>query len=255
MLLIFIGGVIGLLVGGFPGLIVGVGVGYLARWILRCALRHALRHGLAKLQAQFLDSTFAVMGALCKADGAVSRDEIKAAEALFERLHLSPEQRESAKEAFERGKGPNFALDAEVRKLARLCRGRGPMLQTFLQLQLTAIAANGVVDPAEHEMLVRVARGLGLSENDVARLESLLRASISGSSGKEQLNDAYAALGVSPSASDAQVKRAYRRLISENHPDKLASKGLPENMREVAEEKTREIAAAYERIKVARQLA
>ena len=251
MLLIFIGGVIGLLVGGFPGLIVGVGVGYLARWILR----RALRRGLAKVQSQFLDSTFAVMGALCKADGAVSRDEIKAAEALFERLHLSPEQRESAKEAFERGKAPDFALDAEVRKLARLCRGRGPMLQTFLQLQLTAIAANGVVDPAEHEMLVRVARGLGLSENDVARLESLLRASTSGSSGKEQLNDAYAALGVSPSASDAQVKRAYRRLMSENHPDKLASKGLPENMREVAEEKTREIAAAYARIKVARQLA
>lgn len=251
MLLIFIGGVIGLLVGGFPGLIVGVGVGYLARWILR----RALRHGLAMVQSQFLDSTFAVMGALCKADGAVSRDEIKAAQALFERLHLSPEQRESAKEAFERGKAPDFALDAEVRKLARLCRGRGPMLQTFLQLQLTAIAANGVVDPAEHEMLVRVARGLGLSENDVARLESLLRASTSGSSGKEQLNDAYAALGVSPSASDAQVKRAYRRLMSENHPDKLASKGLPENMREVAEEKTREIAAAYERIKVARQLA
>ena len=251
MLLIFIGGVIGLLVGGFPGLIVGVGVGYLARWILR----RALRHGLAKVQSQFLDSTFAVMGALCKADGAVSRDEIKAAEALFERLHLSPEQRESAKEAFERGKAPDFALDAEVRKLARLCRGRGPMLQTFLQLQLAAIAANGVVDPAEHEMLVRVARGLGLSENDVARLESLLRASTSGSSGKEQLDDAYAALGVSPAASDAQVKRAYRRLMSENHPDKLASKGLPENMREVAEEKTREIAAAYERIKVARQLA
>ncbi|QIT54476.1 co-chaperone DjlA [Aquisalimonas sp. 2447] len=251
MLLIFIGGVIGLLVGGFPGLIVGVGVGYLARWILR----RALRRGLAKVQSQFLDSTFAVMGALCKADGAVSRDEIKAAEALFERLHLSPEQRESAKEAFERGKAPDFALDAEVRKLARLCRGRGPMLQTFLQLQLTAIAANGDVDPAEHEMLVRVARGLGLSENDVARLESLLRASTSGSSGKEQLDDAYAALGVSPSASDAQVKRAYRRLMSENHPDKLASKGLPETMREVAEEKTREIAAAYERIKVARQLA
>ena len=251
MLLIFIGGVIGLLVGGFPGLIVGAGVGYLARWILR----RALRHGLAKVQSQFLDSTFAVMGALCKADGAVSRDEIKAAEALFERLHLSPEQRESAKEAFERGKAPDFALDAEVRKLARLCRGRGPMLQTFLQLQLTAIAANGVVDPAEHEMLVRVARGLGLSENDVARLESLLRASTSGSSSKEQLDDAYAALGVSPSASDAQVKRAYRRLMSENHPDKLASKGLPETMREVAEEKTREIAAAYERIKVARQLA
>jgi DnaJ like chaperone protein len=66
------------------------------------------------------------------------------------------------------------------------------------------------------------------------------------------LDDAYAALGLSPSASDAEVKKVYRRLVSQNHPDKLAGKGLPESMRAMAEERTREINAAYETIKNAR---
>ncbi|MDN3519603.1 co-chaperone DjlA [Aquisalimonas lutea] len=245
MLLIIIGGLIGALVGGFSGLVIGAGLGYLARWILQ----RVLRGGLELVQQQYLHSTFAVMGALCKADGVVTRDEIKTAETLFERLHLSEEQRASAREAFERGKAEDFDLDAEVSRLARVCRGRRAMLQTFLQVQLTAIAADGAVHPAEHDMLVRVARGLGLSEADVARLESLLRASSDAPSREQKLEDAYAALGVSSSASDSEIKRAYRRLMSQNHPDKLAGKGLPENMREVAEEKTREIATAYELIK------
>ncbi|MEX0871743.1 MAG: co-chaperone DjlA [Aquisalimonadaceae bacterium] len=241
----------GLLAGGFRGLVVGVALGFLLRWVLR----HAVRGGLELVQSQFLGSTFAVMGALCKADGAVTRDEIKTAESLFDRLHLSPEQRESAKAAFQRGKAPDFDLDAEVARLARVCRGRGPMLQMFLQLQLVAIAADGVVHPEEHEMLVRVARGLGISEADVARLEALLRASaVGGPSPEAKLDDAYAALGVTPSASDAQIKRAYRRLMSQNHPDKLAGRGLPDNMRELAEEKTREIATAYNLIKDARRM-
>jgi DnaJ like chaperone protein len=57
---------------------------------------------------------------------------------------------------------------------------------------------------------------------------------------------------VATDASDAEIKRAYRRLVSENHPDKLAAKGLPESMRQVAEERTREINVAYELIKESR---
>jgi DnaJ like chaperone protein len=71
---------------------------------------------------------------------------------------------------------------------------------------------------------------------------------------REQLNDAYTALGLTPDASDAELKRAYRRLVSENHPDKLAAKGLPDSMRQVAEERTREINVAYDLIKESRGL-
>jgi DnaJ like chaperone protein len=120
-----------------------------------------------------------------------------------------------------------------------------------------AIAADGEIHPNEHDMLVRVLRRLRMDEAGIARLEALLRgmashAAAGGPPPKHRLEDAYAVLGVSPTASDAQVKRAYRKLISDNHPDKLASKGLPESMREVAESRAREINAAYDVVKKAR---
>jgi DnaJ like chaperone protein len=122
----------------------------------------------------------------------------------------------------------------------------------FLQVQCAAIAADGDVHPAEHQMLLRVARLLGLTEADVAQLEAMLRTGARSPSPQQKLDDAYTALGLTPSASDAEVKRAYRRLMSQNHPDKLAGKGLPESMREMAEERTREISTAYAAIKEAR---
>lgn len=241
-------GLIGLIVGGFRGLIVGAALGYAASWVIR----NIVGKRLARVRVQFLDSTFAVMGALCKADGVVTRDEIAIAEAMFARLQLSGEQRESARAAFNRGKAPDFDLDAEVTKFAQTSRGLRPILMMFLQIQCAAIAADGNVHAAEHQMLVRVARLLGLTEADVAQLEALLRTGASGPSPQQKLDDAYTALGLSPSATDSQIKQAYRRLMSQNHPDKLASKGLPESMREMAEERTREISTAYTAIKEAR---
>lgn len=68
------------------------------------------------------------------------------------------------------------------------------------------------------------------------------------------LADAYALLNVSPSASDDEVKKSYRRLINLHHPDKMVSKGLPEAMMKIAERKTHEIKQAYETIKLARKM-
>ena len=239
---------IGLFVGGVRGLLIGAAVGYGASWVLQ----NVLRKRLALVQTHFLDSTFAVMGALCKADGKVSRDEIQVAESMFARLNLSSEQRQSAMAAFSRGKAPGFDLDAEVEKFARVSHGHRSILVMFLQIQCAAITADRNVHPAEHQMLVRVARGLGLSEADVAQLEALLRTSAPRPSPQHKLEDAYTALGLSPSATDSQVKQAYRRLMSQNHPDKLAGRGLPESMREMAEERSREISTAYAVIKEAR---
>jgi DnaJ like chaperone protein len=66
------------------------------------------------------------------------------------------------------------------------------------------------------------------------------------------LHEAYEILGVKPSASDAEVKKAYRRLMNQHHPDKLVAKGLPEEMMKLATAKAQEIKGAYERIKSAR---
>jgi DnaJ like chaperone protein len=239
---------IGLFVGGVRGLLIGAAIGYGASWVLQ----NVLRNRLAQVQAHFLDSTFAVMGALCKADGAVSREEIRVAESMFARLNLSSEQRQAAMAAFSRGKAPGFDLDAEVGTFARVSRGYRSILVMFLQIQCAAATADGSVHPAEHQVLVRVARGLGLSEADVAQLEALLRTGGPRPSPQHKLEDAYTALGLDSSATDAEIKRAYRRLMSQNHPDKLASRGLPESMRQLAEERSREISIAYALIKEAR---
>lgn len=249
---------LGLWLHGIPGLLVGAAIGYLLSNV--ATLRVTQDFGL--IRSQFLETSFAVMGALCKADGVVTHDEIHVTEQLFARLRLSPEQTEAAKAAFNRGKSPGFDLDAQVDAFARLARLDGGLVQLFLQMQMSAVAADGRVHPAEHAMLVRIARRLGLGDIDVARLEALLRAAAGGAASassaappRQRIDDAYVALGLSPDATEAQIKRAYRKLMAENHPDKLAAKGLPENMRTLAEERAREINVAYDLIKKARGFA
>lgn len=252
---VLLAALMGLWIGGARGFFIGA----LAGFVLHRLARESARKRLTEVHARFIDTTFAVMGALCKADGVVTTDEIRVAEQIFERLQLSPEQKSAAKAAFNRGKAPQFDLEGEVRLFTRTVPPGSILFHLFLQLQLMAVAADGEVHPAEHAMLVRVARLLGLTEFHVAQLEALLRAAAGAppasraTASKQRLDDAYAALGVTPEATESEIKRAYRKMISENHPDKLAAKGLPESMRQFAEERAREINAAYDLIKKARQ--
>ncbi len=257
---VFIGAIIGFFVLGYRGIVIGAALGWFVGWLRR----NAQPGGSGEFQSQFIESTFAVMGAVCKADSVVTADEIRAAESLFDRLRLSGEQREAAKAAFNRGKSQDFDVDGEVARFATVARGRVGFLHLFLQVQLMAVGADGRLHPAEHAMLVRIAHGLGLTGAAVAQLEALLRtamggayaagagAGAGGAPARDRLADAFAALGLEPSATDSEVKRAYRHLMNENHPDKLAARGLPESMREVAEERSREINTAYQVIKAAR---
>jgi len=250
-MLTIIGAMIGAIFGGFAGLLIGGISGYVASFALRLFVVGTLQVA----QSQLLDSTFSIMGALCKADNVVTRDEIVAVEQIFNMLKLQGEAREQAKTAFNRGKQAGFDLDAAVDQFAQISRGRGPLLQLFLQLQCMAVVADGRVDPAERAMLVHIAQRLGLTEADVSQLEALLRAAMDGPSAadgqpqKDRLADAYAALGITADAKPAEIKRAYRKLISKNHPDKLAARGLPESMRPVAEERSRKLNSAYDMIK------
>lgn len=251
---IIIGGLIGYTFGKFPGFIIGAAIG---AFLLNAAKRR-LMGKLQNIQSGFIESVFAVMGALCKADGVVSRDEIQMAENMFARFRLNAAQRETAKAAFNRGKSENFDLDAELEHFLRISGRQPAFLQMFLQVQVSAVAADGVVHPEEHKMLVRIARGLGLPESQVDQLEAMLRGAHAGQTGSQrstaqQTEDAYKVMGVSPSISDAELKKVYRKLMSENHPDKLAGRGLPESMREMAEQRTQEITHAYDVIKESRE--
>jgi DnaJ like chaperone protein len=211
---------------------------------------------------QFIESTFAVMGAICRSDGRVTPQEIRVAETMLDRLAVFGEERLRSVLAFHRGAAPGFALDAELVRLRRAIRGRRELIEIFLEVQFGAIRADGYVDPQEDRLLQRIARSLGFSALDMERIRASLHedreppdaAARARPEPAETLEADYLLLGVSGSASGAEIKLAYRRMMHRNHPDKLAARGLPDSMRPLAERRTREIAAAYERIRQARGL-
>lgn len=242
-----LGAVLGWLTGGWIGLFVGILLGFAAGWL---ALRMPLPMSREERERRLLDITFAVMGAMCKSDGRVTSAEIKVAEEYFDKLALSLAQRQAAQQSFARGKCVGFDMFGEVSSLRQVLWNDPVLLQLFLQVQLSAVAADGHVHEAKHRLMLRVAQALGLRAADVERIEAMLR----NSGGdfpqrpEQAREDAYAVLGVEPSASDAEIKLAYRRLMSRYHPDKFASRGVCEHMRGVAEERVHLVRKAYDTI-------
>jgi len=133
-----------------------------------------------------------------------------------------------------------------------------------LMLFLVGMAyADGQITSAEMGALTRVANSLGISNNALQRTISMAAAQANFGahrqrrkyrSEKNQLTNAYKALGVSSSVDDRELKKVFRRLMSENHPDKLSARGVPKEMIDLATERSQSITAAYDLIKAARGL-
>ena len=248
-----VGGVLGLMVGSYVGLAVGVLVGHQFDRGLAKRTREGPSAGFSsqRIQSSFFRATFAVMGHIAKADGRVSETEIRAARLVMHGMKLSPAQVSSAVAHFSEGKSPGFPLDATLRRLRSQLQDRPDLTRAFVEIQVQAAVAAGPIDRTRRGLLWQVARGLGLGRVELAQIEALVRAHQARGAGRDlvSVEEAYTVLGVEPDASDQEVKTAYRRLMNQHHPDKLVSRGLPESMLGVAEQKTQEIRAAYERIK------
>jgi len=257
---LLIGAVLGFLVGGPFGAIIGAMLGQsLSVGVSRGGWSG---HDSAQAQQVFFTATFSVMGHVAKADGVVSPDEIQAARAVMAHMNLDATQQRAAIELFNQGKEPGFDLDGILRDLRAACRGRHDLLGMFLQIQLHAAMADGVMHPTEEALLQRICAAIGISQFELNQYMQFINAQRRfrggpGGSGtqtqrRDDLAAAYQTLGVAPTATDAEIKTAYRRLMKENHPDKLVARGLPENMIKLAQEKVQQINVAYDAIKSAR---
>lgn len=205
----------------------------------------------------FFVATFGVMGHIAKADGRVSEEEAQFARAVMEGLGLDADDRRLAAQLFAEGKSPHFHLDAALAQLVRILGRRRNLLRSFLEIQWKAAWADGVVHPEERRILDHIGAVLGFSRAELQQMERLASASFAPrqATAEERLAGAYGILGLERSADDDELRSAYKRLMMQHHPDRLAAQGLPEEMKEEATRRTQEIQRAYQTIRDARRKA
>lgn len=253
-----LGALFGLALLKLPGLIIGLVLGHLAdQWFTR---KFAGWRGLAAMsaaedeQALFMYTTFAVMGHLAKATGVVTKAHIEQANIFMQQLGLTMTQKKEAQAAFRDGKGVSFPLQAQVQEFYQCYRRRPDVLQLFIEIQLNTVCNGNKVLEGQRELLWQIAAILQMSRSG---MEQLLRAYQARSSiptpdnqtMEQRVAAAYQVLGCNSDVSDLQLKRAYRKLMSQHHPDKLMSQGVPTAMLEVAKQRSQDIQAAYELVK------
>ncbi len=228
-----VGGVLGSFLGPW-GAAIGVGLG------------HQLDKGVSRVQRAAMLIQVAFFGCLAKmakADGVVTREEIDAVEQIITRLGYSPKMREAAIAIFRQAKDDDHHAADYINQLAAAIQYNHEIGMTFMAALHAVAEADGVIHPNEREILQQMQQAFRLQPGTV---DSLLGGRSSNLSG------AYQALECTPEMSDSEIKKVYREKCLQFHPDKLASKGLPEEFMKFANEQLAKINEAYDTIKTAR---
>jgi DnaJ like chaperone protein len=250
-----IGGAFGFMLGGPLGALLGAALGHnFDRGLKLSDEFGGMAYGdQERVQAAFFTATFSIMGHIAKADGKVTQAEIANAEAIMSRMLLDSEQRKAAIKLFDQGKADDFPLHDVLAQFRKECHRRINLIQMFLEIQIGTAFSDQKLHPAEQEILYQIADVLGFPRKQLDQLFHLAGGFASPKTEKAAINEAYKVLGVTKNDTDADIKKAYRRLMNQHHPDKLVSKGLPEEMIKLANEKTQQIKEAYELVKKSRQ--
>ncbi len=280
------GGAIGFMLGGPLGALVGAALGHNLDASMASSYASTDRRGAFgydsdpeegfnqqhRRQAAFFSALFPVLGHMAKIDSRVTPDEIRLVSSLMDKLQLAPSQRQFAQRLFSSGKAADFPLDEVLQEFYRHC-GRGRDLpRMFIEILIDMACIDGHYHPAEQALITHICRHLNISAQDQANAEAFVMAA--GGYHQQQnyqsrdktqrrragtphqpsmsLQDAYKILGVSPTTPEAEVKKAYRRMLSRHHPDKLVAKGLPEEAMRIANQKTHNIKQAWEKIRAVR---
>ncbi len=253
-----IGAVLGLIVfHNFFALLLGALAGYGFD-----ANRHQRTRQRKVADRGFVEPLFALLGAVAKSDGRVSENEIAVAERMMQRLNLDSAWRQRAIAAFNQGKQTGFDMDAAVARLRKWTSGYRDLAWPMLDVLVDTVLAEGTPSPNKLQLLKQVAQALGISELELMAMLAMKGAAAArpgaggwqpgagqqrGAPRPDAFSDPYAVLGLTRQADNATIKRTYRKLMSEHHPDRLGD--LPEDLRQRAEQRASAINAAYDQIK------
>jgi DnaJ like chaperone protein len=192
---------------------------------------------------------FAVMGRIAKLDGRVTTPEVNYASIIMRLLGLDPLGRLEAIDYFELGKQPETDVLPFVRELVSSIGRRSALARLFIKIQCRLAFIKGDIRLKEKILLRDVAESLGFSKAEFLEIcrEMQIHASLKQENGKF-LRNAYHILQLEPDVEDGEIRRAYLRMMSRYHPDKLVRENLSEETLRIAQEKSTAIRSAYETV-------
>jgi len=262
-----IGAIIGFKTGSLVGMMIGAYFGYsVETWVSENILGKPSHK--TKTQHNYFEALFTCIGKLAKVDGVISASEIQKCEMIMQNMNLDAQQRKLAISYFNQGKQGNFNINPVIDRLYRSSGRSYSIKQIFLEMLIEVASAEGRINLAEWKFLLSICERIRFPQQLLIALVKMKGFNVhskftsSGSKSrssntnynkwtppKQQKTNSYQLLGVLSTDSKAVIRRAYKKLMSSHHPDKLIAKGLPPAMIEIAKNKTQNIQAAWEDVK------
>jgi DnaJ like chaperone protein len=238
-----IGGTIGFAMAGPLGAIAGAALGHAfdtGGQTYYTTERARLSAG-EEAQFTFFVAAFSMLAKLVKADGRVSKEEIDAVENfMVYDLNLNPESKRLATNIFHTAIDSQDNFNAFAGQFYSQFRSQYQMLDLMIDILLRVSVADGKLSANEEKLILSAVRIFNFNDEKYRKLKSKYI---------KEFDRYYAILGCDKNDSVEDIKKQYRKLVSDYHPDKIASKGLPEEFTKFANDKFREIQEAYEVIK------
>ena len=211
-----------------------------------------------RAERQLASAMFMVLGRLAKMDGRVTQEEVDCASNIMRRMGLSGEKRRSAIAAYDRGKHPESNAIGEMAQAAKVIGRRSALAKLFLQIQCEAAYLKGSLRLKDKMLLRDVAEQLGYDKSEFLAIASASlsaqyrrastppRSEFGRPRGRSLLQNAYSVLQLEPGVDDGEIRRAYLRMMSRYHPDKLGSSNVSDVAMKQAQENAMAIRDAYE---------
>jgi DnaJ like chaperone protein len=236
------GGTIGLLFGGPLGAVAGATLGHIAFDKAGEApeYRQKRLNRSEQVQAAYFISLFSMLGKFAKLDGVVTRDEIAVVERFLGQMGITGSERDFAIGIFNDAKNVPYSIQDFAGQFYEVSRHQRPLLYSFIDLLLQLALADGRVHPAEEQALDDVRRTFGISDTEFSAIRG------------RHIDDSekyYNVLNCTAACTDEELKKQYKKLAKDFHPDTIIAKGLPEEFVTFATKRFQDIQEAYEKIK------
>ncbi len=237
-----VGGTIGFVLGGPLGAIAGAAFGHaIDKNSFPSHAGISQYSGQYKAQMTFFVGAFSMLARMVQADGKVTTSEISSIETIMAQdLHLDPASRNTAMRIFNSALHSSESFDKFALQFYNEFYQQPQILELMLEILMKVAVADGRFGKEEEALIRKAVDIFNFGESRYRILKQ-----------RYVKNDSYSysVLGLTENASENEIKKAYRKLVTEYHPDKIAAKGLPEEFNEFAANKFREIQEAYENIR------